>query len=76
MRIRSVSVENFGTIKALNLKFRDGLTLICGPNESGKTTLGRAMWFALTRRATSQAEKIREIEPNTIGTPSVEIELE
>jgi len=76
MRIRSVSVENFGTIKALDLEFGDGLTLICGPNESGKTTLGRAMWFALTRRATSQAEKIREIEPNTGGTPSVEIELE
>jgi DNA repair exonuclease SbcCD ATPase subunit len=76
MRIRSVSVENFGTIKALDIEFGDGLTLICGPNESGKTTLGRAMWFALTRRATSQAEKIREIEPNTGGTPSVEIELE
>ncbi|MCS4101257.1 AAA family ATPase [Salinibacter ruber] len=76
MRIRSVSVENFGTIGAVDLEFDGGMTVICGPNESGKTTLRRAIWFALTRRATSQAEEIRDIEPHAGGTPRVEVELE
>ncbi len=76
MRIRSVSVENFGTIDAVDLEFDGGMTVVCGPNESGKTTLRRAIWFALTRRATSQAEEIRDIEPNEGGTPRVEVELE
>ncbi|WP_119843034.1 AAA family ATPase [Salinibacter ruber] len=76
MRIRSVSVENFGTIGAVDLELGDGMTVICGPNESGKSTLQRAIWFALTRRATSQAEEIREIEPNGGGTPRVEVELD
>ncbi|MCS3668707.1 DNA repair exonuclease SbcCD ATPase subunit [Salinibacter ruber] len=76
MRIRSVSVENFGTIGAVDLELGGGMTVICGPNESGKSTLQRAIWFALTRRATSQAEEIREIEPNGGGTPRVEVELD
>jgi len=76
MRIRSVSVENFGTIDAVDLEFDGGMTVICGPNESGKTTLRRAIWFALTRRATSQAEEIRDIEPHAGGTPRVEVGLE
>lgn len=76
MQVRSIQVENFGTIEALQLRLDGGLTVICGPNESGKTTLGRAMWFALTRRATSQAEEIRQIEPHSGGTPSVELVVE
>jgi len=76
MRIRSVSVEDFGTISAVDLEFKDEMTVICGPNESGKTTLRRAVWFALTRRATSQAQEIQDIEPNTGGTPRVEVGFE
>jgi DNA repair exonuclease SbcCD ATPase subunit len=69
-------VENFGTIEAVDLEFDGGMTVICGPNESGKTTLRRAIWFALTRRATSQAREIQDIEPNTGGTPHVEVGFE
>jgi DNA repair exonuclease SbcCD ATPase subunit len=76
MRIHSVSVENFGTIGAVDLKFDGGMTVICGPNESGKSTLRKAIWFALTRRATSKAEEIRAVEPRGGGTPRVEVAME
>ena len=77
MHLRSVEVESFGTINGpLEITFDDGLTLIYGPNETGKSTLMRAIWFAFTRRAQSQAQDIKDIEPTTGGTPEVTVELE
>lgn len=75
MRIHSVSVRKFGTIDALDVDLNDGLNVITGPNETGKSTLMRAIWFGLTRRARSQAREIRDIEPDGGGTPEVEVTL-
>lgn len=75
MRIDSVRVREFGTIGALDVDFDDELTVITGPNEAGKSTLMRAIWFALTRRAQSQAQEIRDVEPHTGGTPEVRVTL-
>jgi DNA repair exonuclease SbcCD ATPase subunit len=43
MRIRSVHIEGFGCLVDRTFEFGDGLTLLLGPNESGKTTLVRAI---------------------------------
>lgn len=75
MRIVSVRVSEFGTIEDLEIDLTDGLNVISGPNETGKSTLMKAIWFALTRRCTSQAREIREIVPNRGGTPEVEVHL-
>jgi len=75
MRIHSVRVRKFGTIDALDVDLDKGLNVITGPNETGKSTLMRAIWFALTRRARSQAQEIRDIEPDEGGTPEVEVTL-
>lgn len=75
MHIESIRVCEFGTLDNFEVDLTDGLNVISGPNETGKSTLMKAVWFALTRRCTSQAQEIREIEPNSGGTPEVEVHL-
>lgn len=75
MQIQSVHVEEFGTIDALEVDLTEGLNVISGPNEAGKSTLMQAVWFALTRRSTSKAQEIRDIVPEEGGTPRVEVGL-
>ncbi|WP_423825240.1 AAA family ATPase [Salinibacter ruber] len=73
MHIQSIRVREFGTIGHLEVQLADGLNVISGPNEAGKSTLMKAVWFALTRRCTSKAQEIREVVPNSGGTPEVKV---
>ncbi len=43
MKIRRCSIYQFGKLKNREFEFRDGITLISGKNESGKTTLHTAL---------------------------------
>ncbi len=43
MRIRAIHIEGFGCFTERSFEFDEGLTLIVGPNEAGKTTLVRAI---------------------------------
>lgn len=47
MRIKSLQIDNFIGIKNLALNPLGQLTLICGPNKVGKTSLRQAISFAL-----------------------------
>ena len=47
MRIRAVHIEGFGCFTERSFEFGEGLTLIVGPNEAGKTTLVRAITAVL-----------------------------
>jgi DNA repair exonuclease SbcCD ATPase subunit len=42
----------------MDLEFASGLTVVRGPNESGKTTIQRALELVLTRRVTSSSADI------------------
>ena len=55
MRITRLQVRNLRRHRDLDLELDRGLTVIRGPNESGKTTIQRALELALTRRVTSSA---------------------
>ena len=39
MRLKQLYVKNFGKLNECTVVFQDGLNLVSGPNESGKTTL-------------------------------------
>lgn len=39
MIIKNVKINNFGKIENKEIEFKDGINLIYGENESGKTTL-------------------------------------
>ena len=47
MRIKKVTVESFGKLKNKNIEFSDGINVIKGENESGKSTLSRFIRFML-----------------------------
>ncbi|MEW5991259.1 MAG: AAA family ATPase [Chloroflexota bacterium] len=79
MRITRLSVANLRRHGALDLELARGLTVVRGPNESGKTTLQRAIELGLTRRVTSASADIDGIR--TWGAaedarPVVRIEFE
>ena len=49
MRIKALRIENFRSIKHLDLELSD-TTVLIGPNNSGKTAILDAIRIALTRR--------------------------
>ena len=52
MKIKRLAVHHFGKLKELTLNFQDGINLITGENESGKSTLHsffNAMFFGMER---------------------------
>lgn len=53
MRITRLQLRNVRRHADLDLKLAPGLTVVRGPNESGKSTIQRAIELALTRRVTS-----------------------
>jgi DNA repair exonuclease SbcCD ATPase subunit len=58
VRITRLQVKNVRRHRDLDLELDRGLTVVRGPNESGKTTIQRAIELALTRRATSSANDL------------------
>ena len=53
MRITRLQLRNVRRHVDLDLPLAPGLTVVRGPNESGKSTIQRALELALTRRVTS-----------------------
>jgi DNA repair exonuclease SbcCD ATPase subunit len=79
VRITRLQVKNLRRHRDLDLELDRGLTVIRGPNESGKTTIQRALELALTRRATSSAGELDGLRPWGAGEderPWVRLEFE
>ncbi len=47
MRVEAVEVASFGCLRNQRLEFPEGMTVVFGPNESGKSTWAHAIYFAL-----------------------------
>ena len=78
MRIRRISLRNFGGVEQSEVTFPvDGITVIEGENESGKTTLLRALDAIVEYADNSKSRKIKDLLPvgRDVG-PEVEIEIE
>lgn len=63
MRIKSVYISAFGALKDKKIEFSDGLQVIYGENEAGKTTVTefiKSMFYGTGRRAAGQLMSIRE----------------
>lgn len=77
MKIHAVKVSNYRIHRNLDVRFDDSLTLLAGPNESGKSTLVEAMHMGLYLRP-SAAGEARKSMLDTIGPggiPEVEVEF-
>jgi len=77
MLIRSLELEHFGMFEdRVRVELGPGLNLVHGPNESGKSTLMKAIWNGLTMRARTTGERLAEIQPRSGDTPEVEVVFE
>ncbi|QTA38260.1 AAA family ATPase [Thermosipho ferrireducens] len=59
MLIKRLKIDGFGKLKRRDYKFKPGMNVIYGPNESGKTTLAYFILNALSR----PGEELRKYEP-------------
>ncbi|MEM6296250.1 MAG: AAA family ATPase, partial [Myxococcota bacterium] len=57
MRLRSLSVSDFGAIEQASVTFADGLNVLHGPNDLGKSTLAAAIRAALLLQHGSSAAR-------------------
>lgn len=74
MLIERIEVSGFGVLKGpLDLKLHPGLNVIFGPNESGKSTLMRALWMALTTKARTTGQALTAIRPTDGAVPEVSL---
>ena len=79
MRITRLRLQDLRRHGDLDLELARGLTIVRGPNESGKTTLQRAVELGLTRRVTSASadiEGLRTWGAAEDARPVVRIEFE
>jgi len=79
VRITRLQIRNLRRHADLDLTLAPGLTVIRGPNESGKTTIQRALELALTRRVTSGSADIDAMRSWAAGEddqPWVRLEFE
>jgi DNA repair exonuclease SbcCD ATPase subunit len=76
-RLSGLSLYRFCNLPAYSVEFADGLVLVRGPNEAGKSSLVEAVFFALFRDAGSTAREITQaITWGLSSRPVVELTLE
>jgi DNA repair exonuclease SbcCD ATPase subunit len=79
VRITRLQLKNVRRHADLDLQLAPGLTVVRGPNESGKSTIQRAIELALTRRVTSGSadlDGIRSWNSGDDDRPWVRLEFE
>ncbi len=79
MRITRLHIQNLRRHQDLDLELARGLTIVRGPNESGKTTIQRAIELGLTRRVTSASGDLDALRTWGVADdarPVVRIEFE
>jgi DNA repair exonuclease SbcCD ATPase subunit len=79
VRISRLQLKNVRRHADLDLQLAPGLTVVRGPNESGKSTIQRAIELALTRRVTSGSadlDGMRSWNTSDDDRPWVRLEFE
>src|SRR3954464_3769609 len=75
MRVTRLSIRNFRSYEAAELRLGPGLTVITGPNGAGKTNLLEALYFACTGRSCRTANE-REVVRFGAGVARLELDAE
>lgn len=63
MRITRLSLTDLRRYRDLDVELAPGLTVVRGPNESGKTTIQRAIELALTKKVTAASADLEVMRP-------------
>ena len=73
MRIERVVAHAFGALRGETLELAQGMTVICGPNEAGKTSWHAAIRAAVcgVRRSRGRATASPSARSTTSTSPSI-----
>lgn len=80
MRLRALEIEQLrkfhAPVRVSGLE--DGLNLIAGPNEMGKSTLVTALWTVLFERHRANTSAVRSLQPNMVegAAPRITLDFE
>src|SRR5215217_6989403 len=75
LRVSRLSLRNFRSYEAAEVRLGPGLTVITGPNGAGKTNLLEAIYFACTGRSCRTANE-REVVRFGAGVARLELDAE
>ena len=75
MRVTRLSLRNFRSYEAAEVRLGPGLTVVTGPNGAGKTNLLEALYFACTGRSCRTANE-REVVRFGAGVARLELDAE
>jgi putative ATP-dependent endonuclease of the OLD family len=64
--LKKIHIENFRTFRNFDLDFREGLNILVGDNDAGKTTLLEAIHLALTCRYRGRP-LLQELSPHLVN---------
>ncbi|UYM04746.1 AAA family ATPase [Solicola gregarius] len=76
MRIHRIVLDHFRGVDAAAIEFDDGVTVVEGPNEAGKSTIAEAISVLFDHRDSSRRQEVRAV--HQIGAdvgPYVEVDL-
>ncbi len=79
MKIKSVKLHPFAGIQNQKFEFNDGLNVLCGPNEAGKTTLYNAIWKGLLQTTSLTTKQVNNIMGNyfpVTGGDTIRVDIE
>lgn len=76
MKLTSVTVKNYRVHRDTKVDFDPRITLVSGPNESGKSTLVEALHRTLFLRAKTTGKLRERMESNLGGVPEVSLQFE
>lgn len=76
MRLKSITLRNYRGVTESTVDFSDGVTVVEGPNEVGKSSIPEALRLLREVKASSKAAQVRSIKPvhRDVG-PEAQIEL-
>ena len=72
MKLRTVYIKNFGRLSDFKLKLKPGLNIICGNNESGKTTVMnfiKMMFYGTSGKSSDIGKNLRKKYSPWNGSP-------
>lgn len=77
MKIRRLRLENWRGVSTSNVEFGDGVTIVAGPNEVGKSSLIEGLRFLFRFPDSSSHGDIKVVQPvHADEAPTVELEAE
>ncbi len=76
MRLVRVTLRNFRGVEESTVRFGDGVTVVVGPNEVGKSSIAEAIRLLRTAKSSSRSQSVRDVKPagRDVG-PEAEVEL-